>query len=167
MFIIKFENMKKMKKNQEFEFLVSAPSVEKKEYVSSFGVCAPNQKDLFVEHREVFDELVDECKHLSNEVVSLMIEEEKYLPNVMRICLSRENQIKFVEYWPEKVNEYLQTLEETLPSDRGAYLCLEAEEIYNEFREDDPSLPELKVSLSRMNSARSGNMPFAGLAAMF
>lgn len=156
--------MKKMKKEAELEFLMSSAKEEKREYSKQFGICTPNLSYLMEENREIFDEIISECKRIPDTVMAAMIEEEKYLDVIMARCLSEDNQVKFVEYWPEKVVPYLQILEANLEDGRGAYLCREAEEIYEEIREEDSSLPELKV---RLSGTPAINSPFAVLANAF
>jgi len=59
------------------------------------------------------------------------------------------------------VQQYLDTLESNLEEGRGAFLCAEAEELYEEIRKEDPSLPQLKMQMMHQSCA---NMPFAELA---
>ncbi len=92
-----------------------------------------------------------------------MIENEEYLEILMTRCLSEENQLKFVQYWPEKVCQYLETLEKELNDGRGAYLCEEAQDLYDHFCEEIPSLPKLKIRLGYKSATSS---PFAALAGL-
>ena len=156
----KTNNMKKMKKDEEYGFLVNSTN-EAMDYVAKVGICPPNQERLFMESREIFYRLAPFCKKISQEVLYHLIEEGS-LELVMSRCLSTENQIKFVEKYPEKVQEYLTTLEKSLSSDRGAYLAPEAEELYQQLCEQDDTLPKIKSVFTFTTS----NCPFAGLASL-
>lgn len=149
--------MKKLKKEEELAFLTTASVGERKEYVGKFGICLPNQMKLY----HLFDEVFT-CKNLSQELLSVIMEDEKYLSVVMTKCLSVENQLKFIQLYPDKVAMYLETLEQNLEAGRGAYLSAEAEEVYKNLCEEDPSLPKIK----RNFAGSSQNCPFAGLAAL-
>ncbi len=109
--------MKKLKKEEEFMFILNSSRNERDEYVKIFGICSPNLLRLFKEYREIFNSVISLCKKISNPVIELMIENEEYLEILMTRCLSEENQLKFVQYWPEKVCQYLETLEKELMTD--------------------------------------------------
>jgi len=155
--------MKKLKKQEELNFIITSEEDIRNEYLKNFGICTPNVKWIFKEHPSLFNQIVGFCKRVPDDVVEEMIEDEKYLPEIMTMCLSEENQIKFVELWPDKVQKYLQTLEENLGDGRGAFLCTEAQNLYDEIREEDPTLPEIK---SYFNNNSVSNTPFAALAGL-
>lgn len=156
--------MKKLKKEEELKFLLST-SNEKLMYVANFGICPPNQEKLMSNHQEIFLEVAPSCKNLSQDILSAMIEakDKRYIDVVMTRCLSEDNQLKFIEHYPQKVNLYLDNLEKLLPEDRGAYLSREAEDFYQSLCEKDTSLVRLKRTLSHKSA---GNCPFEGLAGL-
>ena len=156
------KELKKLKKDEEIVLVVNNADNAAREYVAKFGICPPNQVILFKEHRQVFDALAPKCKSLSQEVLGHLIEAGS-LEQVMTRCLNEENQLKFVQMYPEKVQEYLSNLEKHLDQNLGAYLTPEAEELYRELCEEDESLPKLQEVFT-IKSA--GNCPFAGLASL-
>ena len=152
--------MKKLNKQDELNFLKSVDKEGIEAYIKESGICPAVMIQLFEEQKELFEEFVPLCKRIPQEVISKMLEEEKYLPIIMTKCLSTENQLKFVELYPHRVKEYLETLEENLSDGRGAYLSPEAEDFYWRLCEEDSSLPKIKKVF---NLKAPTNSPFAGL----
>lgn len=155
--------MKKLSQECELQLLVSNTSNEVMEYVTQCGIHSQNQVILFKEHRQVFDALAPKCKRLSQELLCNLIEEGS-LQFVMSRCMSEENQVKLVQMYPERVQEYLTTLEKHLDQGRGAYLAPRAEEEYLKLCEANETLPKIR----RLFTARAstGNCPFEGLAGL-
>jgi len=154
--------MKKLRKEEELNLLIN--SSMRIEYAKEFGICAPNLTYLYQEQTEIFNQVIVYCKRIPDEIIEFMIEDEKYLETIMTRCLSEKNQVKFVDFWPEKVKEYLETLENNLTNNGGAFLCSEAQNLYEEIREEDPSLPKIKSYINTKTS--TGNCPFAGLVGL-
>ena len=155
--------MRKISRDCELELLISSSTSEAMEYVTKCGIHPQNQVILFKEHRQVFDALAPKCKRLSQEVLCRLIEAGS-LEQVMTRCLSEENQRKLVQIYPEKVQEYLTTLEKHLGQGRGAYLAPRAEEEYLALCEVNDQLPKIRRLFTA--KASSGNCPFAGLASL-
>ena len=155
--------MRKISRDCELELLISSnTSNEAVEYVTKCGIHPQNQVILFKEHRQVFDALAPKCKRLSQEVLCRLIEEGS-LELVMTRCLSEENQRKLVQLYPEKVQEYLTTLEKHLGQGRGAYLAPRAEEQYLKLCEVNDQLPKIRRFFTKTST---GNCPFEGLATL-
>ena len=155
--------MKKLKKIEVLVALVNG--TEGKAYVAQYGVCPPNQMVLYKEHPEIFQLLADDIRFLYPEIISLIIQEknENLLPTLMKRCLSEENQLAFVRAWPEKVKEYLDTLENNLAKGRVAYLCEAAKDLYAQNRAENPNLEKI-ITLPR--AKQTTYSPFAQLASM-
>ena len=151
--------MKKLMRSEEMQFLLSLTN-EKADYVKKYGICPPNQDELFENNPELFRELAPHCKKLSEEILSKMMEQEDFLGLVMTRCLSTPNQLKFIRLWPRKVADYLSTLESNLGDGRGAYLSPEAEEVYDDLCKEDASLTKIERHFTIKSAA---NCPFAEL----
>lgn len=151
--------MKKLKKLEEMAFILAALPNDRVSYAKSNGICPPNQMEILNKDKSLFVELVPFIKTLSQETISKMIDE-----GLVRLlfgrCLDADNQIKLVEYYPSLVEEYLHSLEDKLDDDKGAYLVPEAEELYSQLCDENPSLPKLR----RYFKQQKGESPFAALA---
>ena len=154
--------MRQISRDCELELLISSSTSEAMEYVTKCGIHPQNQIVLFNEKRQVFDALAPKCKRLSQEVLCRLIKEGS-LAQVMTRCLSEENQRKLVQMYPEKVQEYLTTLEKHLDQGRGAYLAPRAEEEYLKLCEVNDQLPKIRRFFTK---ASTGNSPFEGLASL-
>ena len=155
--------MKKLQSGDELTFLQSPTSSGKKEYVEKFGINPANQMLLLQYDKKLFKKLIPLCCRLSQDVLSLMIEDENLHDLIMTKCLATPNQLKLIKLWPHKISKYLSTLEQSLSEERGAYLSKEAEEAYEKLCEADPSLPRIATHFKAKSAA---NCPFAELASL-
>ncbi len=149
-----------MKRSEEFAAILNGQLDDN--FLATRGICEVHQRELLEKHPELFWEIAPKLKRIASSILMDIVQDyPEHIEVIFTRCLPEDVQLAFVENYPEYVAEYLETLQGALSDNRGAYLCKDAEDLYFEFREEDPSLPMIPTL------PRAGKSTYSPFAAFF